>query len=168
METKFTKKVSYEYMKDKILEKSKELVLKYGLNFKVDDIAKELKISKKTIYQYYKDKYELAHDLFISVYELAIFKMENSKNLESLLFVYRRVLIFSDNSIYNKNSLNDSVIKISIDYKAKCEEIFLKKVNEISKKEIDETLLKVINKSLYSIDKEEVKRFSEIVERALE
>lgn len=49
-------------MKKKILDKTLELVSKYGIRtISLDTLASELGISKKTIYQYYSNKNELVH-----------------------------------------------------------------------------------------------------------
>ena len=47
-------------MKNKILEKSKELFLNLGFkSVTMDEIATSLGVSKKTIYKYFKNKTEL-------------------------------------------------------------------------------------------------------------
>jgi TetR/AcrR family transcriptional regulator, cholesterol catabolism regulator len=49
-------------IKDRILEASEELFLKYGFkSITMDEIARHLAISKKTIYQYYQDKDEIVY-----------------------------------------------------------------------------------------------------------
>jgi AcrR family transcriptional regulator len=67
METLVTKKVSIVLppimiieTKERILIKSKELFMQYGIrSVSMDDIANSLGMSKKTLYQYYADKDEL-------------------------------------------------------------------------------------------------------------
>ena len=47
-------------MKERILEKSRELFMRYGIrSVTMDEIAAQLGISKKTIYQFYADKDEI-------------------------------------------------------------------------------------------------------------
>ncbi len=49
-------------VKDRILEASEELFLKYGVkSITMDEIARHLSISKKTIYQYFQDKDEIVY-----------------------------------------------------------------------------------------------------------
>jgi len=49
-------------VKDRILQASEELFLKYGIkSITMDEIARHLAISKKTIYQYYQDKDEIVY-----------------------------------------------------------------------------------------------------------
>ncbi len=46
-------------MKDIILNEVKSLINKEGLGFKLENLAKNLKISKKTLYKYYSSKEEM-------------------------------------------------------------------------------------------------------------
>ena len=46
-------------MNQEILTVAKKIMIQEGLSFKLDDIAKNLKISKKTIYKYVKNKEEI-------------------------------------------------------------------------------------------------------------
>lgn len=60
-------------MKERIINATINLFGKYGFNFKVDDIARELSMSKKTIYKYFPSKEdifkEFITDSFESVHE---------------------------------------------------------------------------------------------------
>ena len=54
---KSTKSDFREMMKDKIINKAKEMFLRLGFkNITMDDIACEMCISKKTIYKYFSNK----------------------------------------------------------------------------------------------------------------
>lgn len=54
----------------RILEKSRELFLRFGIrSVSMDDIASQLGISKKTVYQYYSDKNGLVDVVFSAIME---------------------------------------------------------------------------------------------------
>lgn len=72
METLVTYKVSIvldpimseQEIRDRILIRSRDLFMKYGIrSVSMDDIASEMGISKKTIYQYFADKEELVAEV---------------------------------------------------------------------------------------------------------
>lgn len=72
METFVTLKVSIvlssimseQETRDRILTRSRDLFMKYGIrSVSMDDIASEMGISKKTIYQYFADKEELVAEV---------------------------------------------------------------------------------------------------------
>jgi len=57
-------------VKEKILEKSEELFLKYGFkSVTMDDIANKMAISKKTIYTHFKNKTQLVKETTLKVFE---------------------------------------------------------------------------------------------------
>ena len=57
-------------IKDRILEASEDLFLKYGVkSITMDEIARHLSISKKTIYQYFQDKDEVVNLVIKSHFE---------------------------------------------------------------------------------------------------
>lgn len=56
--------------KERILAKSEELFMRYGIrSITMDDIARELAVSKKTIYQHFKDKDELVYQMGLRHFE---------------------------------------------------------------------------------------------------
>jgi len=58
-------------IRDRIIHKSHELFLRYGVkSITMDDIAKPMGISKKTIYQFFKDKNELVHSVVNKILEV--------------------------------------------------------------------------------------------------
>ncbi|HEX8546805.1 MAG TPA: TetR/AcrR family transcriptional regulator, partial [Cytophagaceae bacterium] len=58
-------------IRERIIQKSHELFLRYGIkSITMDDIAKPMGISKKTIYQFFEDKNELVHSVVKQILEI--------------------------------------------------------------------------------------------------
>ena len=102
-------------MKDKIIEKSIELLSKNGLKFSVDDLASSLSISKKTIYKYFSSKEELAMAVYTDIFSKArkafdkYITDKKVTDLYSALFTYMNVVFFCREELFNRFSLNDSM-----------------------------------------------------------
>ena len=86
--------------KQKILEQTFELIMKYGIkSVSLDDISRRIGISKKTIYQYFENKKGLIHEVIenhIIEDEAEITSIINKSKdaIDEMLQVAKHVLIF--------------------------------------------------------------------------
>jgi len=92
---------------DEILEKSKELFMKYGLrSITMDEIARELNISKKTLYAHFKDKAELIKtitDSEINRMHCSMDKMidENDNVIDRMIKINKHIIDMQKNTPEN-------------------------------------------------------------------
>lgn len=56
-------------MRERIINATINLFRKYGFNFKVDDIARELSMSKKTIYKYFRSKEDIFREFIVESFD---------------------------------------------------------------------------------------------------
>lgn len=102
-------------MRDDIIKYSIELLLRDGLRFSIDDVAKALKISKKTIYKFFPTKEQLAIVIYKTYYENALCKIEELSQMQSkdavsqMLEIYYRSHCMVREEIFNKYAINSSV-----------------------------------------------------------
>lgn len=113
-------------MRDSIIKCSIEILLRDGLRFSVDDVAKTLKISKKTIYRYFPAKEDLAVEIYKTHYENAMRKIETISDARSedallqFLRVYYQSVYMARDEIFNKYALNAKICALA---KLNCERI---------------------------------------------
>lgn len=102
-------------MRDAIVQRSIESLLKNGLRFSIDEVAKSLGISKKTIYKYFPAKEELAIEIYKTYYENArrtiaeIKDLHSKETVERTLSVYYRSHCMNRSEIFNKYALNENI-----------------------------------------------------------
>lgn len=92
-----------ENTKNKILNYSKETILKYGYkNFRVDDIAKELGISKSTIYKLFSSKEEIVKAVIKYHFEFIkneFDKILNDSNVSSFTEKILKIMTLKNHNI---------------------------------------------------------------------
>lgn len=102
-------------MRDSIIKYSIEVLLRDGLRFSIDDVAKALKISKKTIYKIFPTKEQLAIEIYKAYYEDAlreietISKIQSEANVAQMLDIYYRSHCMVREEIFNKYAINASI-----------------------------------------------------------
>jgi len=85
-------------VKNKILAKSEELFLKYGLkSVTMDDLAKQLGVSKKTLYQFVDNKADLIQQIILGHIEsekalMVRLKLESADAIEEMIGVARHAI----------------------------------------------------------------------------
>ena len=87
-------------MREKILEKSKELFLNLGFkSVTMDEIANSLGVSKKTIYKYFKNKTELVDAVTLYMFETVCYGIDGILDLQldviDELFSIKRLVLES-------------------------------------------------------------------------
>lgn len=102
-------------MRDSIIKYSIEVLLRDGLRFSIDDVAKALKISKKTIYKIFPTKEQLAIEIYKAYHEDAlreietISKIQSEANVAQMLDIYYRSHCMVREEIFNKYAINASI-----------------------------------------------------------
>lgn len=102
-------------MRDSIIKYSIEILLRDGLRFSIDDVAKALKISKKTIYKFFSTKEQLATEIYKTYYENALHKIEAIPKIHSkddvaqLLDIYYHSHCMVREEIFNKYAINANI-----------------------------------------------------------
>lgn len=98
-----------EDQKEKILNASEQLFMRYGLkSVSMDDVAKHLGMSKKTIYNYLKDKKDLVYQVLQCHFtknenECKAIFLKNENPVSQMLFIGQHI-------VANYQSLNPSFI----------------------------------------------------------
>lgn len=100
-----------------IIEKSLEMLHTDGLNFSVDALSTRLKISKKTIYKLFACKENLAiamlnktfNDINFNADKILQSKKVSITEICNMLLLLEKALYFSDDTIFNRYSLNDKI-----------------------------------------------------------
>lgn len=128
-------------MRDAIIKSSIDGLLKNGLRFSIDEVAKSLRISKKTIYKYFASKEELAAEIYGTFYADArkiISDIGDSRTREAakrILTLYYRSHCMIRSEIFNKYALNTNIralAEANHEYVKKQFENFLPKNDRIS------------------------------------
>lgn len=102
-------------MRESIINYSIELLLRDGLRFSIDDVAKALKISKKTIYKFFSTKEQLAIEIYETYYENSLRKIEEIAKMQSkdvvaqMLDIYYLSHCMVREEIFNKYAINASI-----------------------------------------------------------
>lgn len=102
-------------MRDCIIKYSIERLLRDGLRFSIDDVAKTLKISKKTIYKFFSTKEQLAIEIYKTYYENALREIETISTIHSndavaqMLAIYYHSHCMVRDEIFNKYAINESI-----------------------------------------------------------
>ena len=106
-------------MRDSIIKSSIEILLRDGLRFSIDDVARTLKISKKTIYKYFSTKEQLAIEIYKTYYENALSKVEALSEMPhedvaaQMLEIYYRSHCMVREEIFNKYAINASIRELA-------------------------------------------------------
>lgn len=106
-------------MKEKILDESISGLMKEGLRFSIDTVAKKLRISKKTVYKYFSSKEDLAravydkyyYDMDIKINEL---KSNDCYSFDKFIVLYYQSFCMTRPELFNKFSLNKSIRDLAI------------------------------------------------------
>lgn len=157
-------------MRDAIIECSVQGLLRDGLRFSVDEVAKTLKISKKTVYKYFPAKEDLAAEIYDKFYGDALNKIEEIKATHSgkeaaelIIGVYFKSHVMVRKEIFNKYSLNAGIRNPAIvnhgKIRARVEELLTASDREALMVIIDGSLQKLCEK------REEEKK---VIERLVE
>lgn len=102
-------------MRESIIKYSIEMLLRDGLRFSIDEVAKTLKISKKTIYRFFPTKERLAIEIYNTYYENALREIEILSKTQSkdaaaqMLYIYYRSHCMVREEIFNKYAINASI-----------------------------------------------------------
>ena len=97
-------------MKERIMHQAILRFNSEGPTFKLDDIAKDLKISKKSIYKWYDDKEALLNHIVQHLFEVireskhAIYENPNLNELEKLIEV---LCVYPDHEVFNYKFIPD-------------------------------------------------------------
>ncbi|WP_290790675.1 TetR/AcrR family transcriptional regulator [Flavihumibacter sp. UBA7668] len=156
METFVTLKVSIvlspimseQENRDRILIKSRDLFMKYGIrSVSMDDIASEMGISKKTIYQYFADKEELV----LEVIDCKIGESQGQcdKDKESAENAIDEMFKAMEMVEQMFRSMNPSVLLDLKKYHPKAYEKFLQHKNDYIYNTIRDNLIRGIQEELY-------------------
>jgi len=134
-----------------IIEKSRELFMKYGIkSVSMDDISQQLGISKKTLYQHFKDKADLVYKV------VTYFNCEHDKImleiLQSELNAIEILLLVSKHTLEMLKSLHPPLLfDLRKYYPEITKDIIISKKSDVFNK-IKSNLLKGIEEGLYRSD----------------
>lgn len=134
--------------RDRILVRSRDLFMKYGIrSVSMDDIASEMGISKKTIYQYFADKEELV----LEVIQCKICESRDRCDIDKFSAENAIDEMFKAMEMVEEmfRNMNPSVILDLKKYHPKAYEKFLQHKNDFIYNTIRDNLIRGIQEQLY-------------------
>lgn len=134
--------------KDRILSRSRDLFMQYGIrSVSMDDIASEMGISKKTIYQYFADKEELV----LAVINCKIDEAEAHCNFDRSMSINAIDEVCKSMEMVENmfRTMNPSVLLDLKKYHPKAYDRFLKHKNDYIFNTMRSNLLRGIEEGLY-------------------
>lgn len=140
---------------DQIIEKARELFLKYGLrSITMDDLAREMAISKKTLYASFNNKQEIINIITLNL--IGEHKQNCEKIEKDADNAIQEVLIYITNLKSIFQQFNQKIIYEMKKYYPESWEIFKKYKDEFLSESIMNNLNRGINEGLYrkNINKE--------------
>lgn len=96
-------------MRQRIITTVIEAISKNGLKFKIEDLARELRVSKRTIYEYFNSKEELIHSAIEYVFSLIEVRQEEilqTADVDVMTKLRQMILLIADFEVINEKNLN--------------------------------------------------------------